>query len=178
MQMTKELFNDKSFWDKKVVVSYILAVLVFFIHNSSFGQYSYDEGIVSSVCQLINRLWLSIAQVAVPLFMMIAGALFFRNYEQKLFQSKLKKRVKSLLIPYLSWNTLSMLFNMTATLFLTKYFVGRQPFTFSAESILKSIFCYAANGQFWFVADLMMYIVLAPVIYVLIQNKLVGGGIY
>lgn len=178
MKPTRELYDDKSFWNKKVTVSYILAVLVFFIHHSSYGQYTYDDGIVSSVCQILSRLWPSVAQVAVPLFMIIAGALFFRNYEQKLYPNKLKKRAKSLLIPYLTWNTLSMLFNMAATLFLAKYFVARQPFEFTAESILKSIFCYQANGQFWFVADLMMYIVLAPVLYVFIHNKLVGGGIY
>lgn len=175
MKTTKELYDDKSFWDKKVTVSYILAVLVFFIHQSSFAQYTYDDGIVSSVCQFLSRLWTSVAQVAVPLFMIIAGALFFRNYKQSLYASKLKKRAKSLLLPYLTWNTLSMLFNMAATLMLAKYFVARQPFEFTVESILKSIFCYQANRQFWFVADLMMYIAFAPVVYLLIHNKLAGG---
>jgi len=59
---------------------------------------------------------------------------------------------------------------------MTKYFVARQPFEFSTESVLKSIFCYDWNGQFWFVADLMLYIMMAPVINVLINNKLVWCG--
>lgn len=174
--MSKKTYSTQDFWDKKATISYILAIMVFFIHHSSYGQYSYGEDLTSTAVKILGNLFPAVAQVAVPLFMIIAGALFFRNYEQAKYGQKIKKRVKTLLVPYLTWNTLSMLFSIAVTIFLAKYFVARQPFEFSTESVLKSIFCHDQNGPFWFVADLMLYIVLSPAINTLINKKLIGGG--
>jgi len=104
--MSKKTYSSQEFWDKKTTISYVLAIMVFFIHGSSYGQYSYGEDLTSSAVKILGNLFPAIAQVAVPLFMIIAGALFFRNYEQAKYGQKIKKRVKTLLVPYLTWNTL------------------------------------------------------------------------
>lgn len=65
------------FWRKKTIVSYILAVFVFFIHISSFGQYTFDDSAVSQSCRQLGLYLHNSGCFAVPLFFIISGALFF-----------------------------------------------------------------------------------------------------
>ena len=96
-----------------------LAVAVVFIH--SFGTpsaYSLeavhaDPLSVMSVYNLV-RICLShvLTHIAVPVFFVISGFLFFRNMRQwsaPAYKKKLKSRVRSLMVPYLCWNVLAVL---------------------------------------------------------------------
>ncbi len=54
----------------------------------------------------------SIGRSAVPVFFVISGYMFFykvAGLTTEIYKSKLKRRVKSLLIPYLIWNALALL---------------------------------------------------------------------
>ena len=52
-----------------------------------------------------------LARIAVPLFFFISGFLFFyhTDFSMKMYKQKLKKRVRTLLVPYLFWNTVVFL---------------------------------------------------------------------
>lgn len=159
------------FWQKKAFVSYVLSVLVFWIHISSFDNYSDLPGWVEGM-QLYFQ-WV-ITPIGVPTFFVIAGALFFRNYSTRDYPRKLKGRIFSLMIPYVMWNTLNMLFEMFATVFLSQYFVGRRPFLFHMDHILRGMYSYLYNGPFWFVHTLIELVLLAPLWDLLMRNKYVG----
>ena len=164
-----------SFWRKKAIVSYMLAIFVFFIHMPCFGQYCFDESLISCICYQIGQYLKNSACFAVPLFFIISGALFFRNYDNSKYFDKLKKRMNSLAIPYLVWNTVWMLFAIVTSLFFAHYFIARQPFDPRLSNVIKAIFLHTQNGPFWFVEDLLIFVVLSPVFYVLLRTLYPGG---
>ena len=101
----QQLSNDSL---QSKVISFLrfpLIVGVILIHtqlpnaNEEFVCYENTKFIISNV----------IARIAVLLFFVCSGFLFFFKTEEfslHTYLSKLKKRVKTLLIPYLIWNTL------------------------------------------------------------------------
>lgn len=159
------------FWQKKAFVSYILSVLVFWIHISSFDNYSNLPDWVRGMQLYFQSV---ITPIGVPTFFVLAGATLFRDYTPRKYPQKLKGRIFSLLIPYLLWNTLNMLFEMFATVFLSRYFVGRAPFEFTASNILWGILSYRYNGPFWFVEVLIQFVLLAPLVDLVTRNKYIG----
>lgn len=155
------------FWNKKIIVSYFLSIMVFWIHLSTFGNYSYNDEI---------RFWdilmkRSYSFVAVALFFILSGAAFYRNYSDKDYFKKLKARLISLVIPYLLWNIFSMLFDFFASTFFSQYFVGREVFKPTLSNILLGIFHYKYYEPFWFIFALIIFAILAPVIDKLLYYK-------
>ena len=169
----------KNFWKKKTVVSYFLSVLVFFIHSSSYGQYPDGGTLISTVNDKLGFFFQeSITRFAVPLFFILAGIAFFRDYDNSKYFSKLKSRLHTLVIPYLVWNTLWMLFNILCSYtFISSFFVGREIFELTLPNILEGIFYYGCNLPFWFLLDLILFVIASPLINLVIRNKYVGFGV-
>lgn len=159
------------FGNKKTIVMYVLSVLVFWIHISTF--YNYDQYPLSAQF-IIGFVWIVSNKVAVPLFFILSAALFYRNYTPAVYVKKLKSRVKTLLIPYFCWNLLMMLFQVAATLFFSRYFIGRVPFEFTLKGILEGFLHYKYNNPFWFVFVLMVFAVFAPVFDCILRNKYIA----
>ena len=102
-----------------------LIVGVVFIH--SFGN-PFDYGALNfhhlsgMDCYNIIRVSISkvLTHVCVPTFYFISGYLFFKGLETwnvEKFMQKLKRRVKTLLVPFLIWNTISILNTLKGKLF-------------------------------------------------------------
>lgn len=165
-----------SFWDKKTFVTYLLSVLVFLIHISTFANYSYDTTVGATIISIVEKfLTKVITPVAVPLFFIISGALFYRNYNNDKYMQKIKSRLKTLVIPYFLWNILNMVFCIiTSYTFVQKYFIGREKFVITLTNVLKAVFLYDCNKQFWFIFCLIVFALAAPVIYFFIKNRYVG----
>jgi surface polysaccharide O-acyltransferase-like enzyme len=103
-----------------------------------------------------------LGRVAVPLFFLVSGFLFFQNIDGLTKQSylqKLKSRGRTLLIPYLFWNI---------TAFLIHYAVLR--IDALGISTHKSLALH-----FWFIRDLMIMIVLTPIVYFYIKKAKAYG---
>ena len=166
------------FWKKKTIISYVLSILVFMIHISTYGQYDHGEGIVSVVNQKFNFFFTeSISRFAVPMFFILSGIAFFRNFEVKQYFGKIRSRVFTLLIPYLAWNTIWMLFDIVCShTAISRFFIGRPIFEITLPNILSGIFLHKCVIPFWFILDLMIFIVLSPLINLVIKNKYVGMG--
>ncbi|MBR6633124.1 MAG: acyltransferase [Clostridia bacterium] len=167
--------DEKLFWKKKEFISFLLCVLVFFIHISSIKQYAVTGGFITALNYRFAFFFKeSITRFAVPAFFILSGISFFKSYDNTKYFSKIKSRVFTLVIPYLLWNTIWMLFNIFCTAFLSQYFTGRKPFVISFVNVLKGIFLYGCNGPFWFMLHLIILSFAAPLIYLLIRNKYVG----
>ena len=94
----------------------------------------------------------TLVKVAMPTFFVISGYLFFANVEtfcQEIYWQKIKRRIKTLLIPYLIWNLL-----MAAKL----------------RTFSLSIFWEPSNMPLWFLRDLMVVSLLTPIIYIGIKK--------
>lgn len=163
--------DDSYFGNKKILVTYVLSVLVFWIHISTFYNYGPYPPALDVFIIFIQSVT---SRVAVPLFFILSGALFYRNYTPGSYGQKLKSRVRTLLIPYFCWNILMMLFLAAATILFSRFFIGRHPFDFSLRGILEGLFHWRYNSPFWFIFALMVFAVCAPVIYPILRNRYTG----
>ena len=161
-----------------------LVVGVVFIH-----AYETDVVFASGSVGLLQPGWLldlcrnlisqGIARVAVPLFFLMAGYFFFLQFEwtAACYKKKLRDRLHTLLIPFLFWNVCVLaLFAVAQSMPATQhYFSGNKAAisTFGAFDYLNAIFGitrFPVSFQFWFIRDLMIMVLLAPLVYVILRR--------
>lgn len=168
------IFNSSNnvdlFWQKKAVVSFVLSILVFLLHIHSFDMYEQNSGMPLACLKLLNVVFTrALGVIAVPLFFVMSGALFFRNYSNKVYFKKIQSRTKSLIIPYLFWNTLPLI-----SLFIKFILTGDYKSSFGNTNIFLTIFHYESNFVFWFLFDLIVFVIVSPLIDLLLKNKAVA----
>ena len=164
-----------------------LIVGVLFIHSqTSLSVVGGISNIETPIFDVIRDLFsLILPAVSVPLFFIMSGYLFFYNttFSKECYLRKLKKRIKTLLVPYLFWNGLYLAFNIAVAYIptLTSLFKG-SPISF--EYALSAFwgckedldYLYPISYQFWFIRDLMVMVILSPIHYLFIKNTK-GWGI-
>ena len=138
------MINLDYFWKKKTLLSFVAIILVVVIHNSTINQYSLSPDFFTNFTNFIHNFFAyDFGAIAVPLFFFLAGIAFFRNYKPKLYLKKLRSRFKTLLIPFLIWNIISLLFAIICTYTpLSQFITGRELFTPSFQNIFEGIFYY------------------------------------
>lgn len=114
-----------------------------------------------------------LARSAVPLFFFISGFLLFFSFDGSFtsYQSKIKSRIKTLLIPYLFWNLCVLLaFAVGQSLeFTSRFFTGNVGTIsdFGIFDYLNAFFGldgYPISYQFWFIRDLMILVLCSLII--------------
>ena len=164
--------------DKIKILSFVAIILVLYIH-SGFHDYpheilgmEFNHFLQSAISEKIGR-------CAVPLFYMISGYLFFQNVNSldDVF-GKMRKRVKSLLIPYL-----------IAALFFPMFLLLIEHIPFAAKmsngngiltefqkpigDVLRDIFIGKDGGSspwafhLWYLRDLIIIVACSPILYFL-----------
>ena len=84
------LKNDALFWKKKEFISFLLSILVFFIH-SNFAQNIVSDSFISVLNHKVSYFFSrSITQFAVPMFFMLSGISFFKDYNNKKYLTKIR----------------------------------------------------------------------------------------
>lgn len=137
------------------------------MQNNTFPVY---QVISRCISQILSRL-------AVPLFFLISGFLFFNTSEFSLqiYIQKMKKRFHTLLIPYIYWNLVVLFLFFLAQTWVPGYLSGTtkliQDYTFIDW---LRVFWNASGGspiadQFWFIRDLLVVMLFSPFLYKLIQ---------
>lgn len=118
-----------------------------------------------------------ISSIAVPLFFFISGLLFFKNVLSiKDCIGGIKKRVRTLLVPYLIWNIVFVCwFLVMAVIPGVSRFVNSDIFIhFSLEKPLEGLrflFVEPAAFHLWFLRDLMLYVITTPLLYPAVNRK-------
>lgn len=124
--------------------------------------------------------------IAVPLFFFISGFLFFfksDGFNRQTYFQKLKKRARTILIPYICWNLMILLLYLFADNFIPGLMSGRNKpvseYTFTdwlwafwntQEINPQNENTFPINYPFWFIRDLMIVMLCSPVIYALIKR--------
>lgn len=171
-----------------------LIVLVVFAHSyfraKELNPFNNDDiTIYNNISFLLSSI---IGKIATPLFFFISGFLFF--YKNNIFTSqtyltKLKKRIRGILIPYIFWNLLVIayyFFLQTTQLgeaalkekHIIDYTITDWFYAFwntyminplSTPTIDDAV-AYPMCYQFWFLRDLMVISLLSPLIYMTIKK--------
>jgi len=88
------------------------------------------------------------------------------------YLSKIKSRVRSLLIPYLCWNTIWCAFFMClGVMGLTS---GNVDTSITLQNIMDGIFFRKYNEVFWYVQILIVYVLASPLFWQMLRNKRIG----
>lgn len=129
----------------------------------------------------------TLASLSVPTFFFISGFLFFlhcEKFDTGSYLKKLKNRIRTLLVPYLFWNILSL------SVFFIAYhtpvffpFFGKT-YHFTWQYVLQSLWAlpseqegvmnYPCAGQFWFIRDLMVMVTFSPILYYFVKKFGIG----
>lgn len=139
---------------------------------------------------LISYLFSEIfSRIAVPLFFFISGFLFFYkvgSFTGQTYCQKLKKRAKTILVPYLLWNLLVVLFFFLSQSFFPGLMSGKNKlicdynisdwlWTFWNTNMINPPTtadkgAYPICFQFWFIRDLMVVMLFSPLVYFLVKK--------
>ena len=163
----------------------VMAFMVICLHIQLFyvdKQWSVSGGLFDVFVIFLCKI---ICPVAVPTFFFISGFLFFKGLEEwksDIWKQKMKKRIRTLLIPFLLWNLIALI---------------AFPITRYAGSILKGVpmdnlmdvvrdrgffrlfwdktlfdqsYGQPMNTPMWFVRDLMVVVLFSPAIHWLVKK--------
>lgn len=145
-----------------------MVVLVVFIHTCKC--FTSDECSYLTY-HLIRAIFSNLMDVAVPVFFVISGFLFYRrleNWNWEGYLCKLRRRIHSLLIPYIIWNTSYILFALLgAILAVLVKGVSFSVLTdwYHSEGLYALYWGGPYLFPFWYIRDLMVLVVISPVIY-------------
>lgn len=169
--MTMETAISETYFSKKIVfMNVALTLLIVMLHSTPNLRF----GLALTIDYPFIYIMSIVAQIGVPLFFFISGLLFYRTVSIKNIRVKMLKRVKSLLFPYLIWNTFFFLLILGMThmpLIGSKMNMGELPI--ELRFILIGIIDSRLT-PLWFVKDLMLFTLMAPIIYIVIRNIYVG----
>jgi len=165
-----------------IIHSYLCGNSVFIAQENSYRVAFYVQYLFSNI----------ISRSCVPLFFLISGFLFFYNinsFDSKKYFAKLKRRVHSLLIPYLLWNLVAFALLVFEKLpFMNQFFPGLANKQLSLSFFLS---CFWSSGDInynffdnggmpldfplWFIRNLIILSILTPLIYNILKTK--WGGV-
>lgn len=140
-------------------INFVCTILIVILHcrisaeNIDTSHYAYYPYLYK---------WTSVlTDVAVPTFFAMSAFLLFRNYTINKYWSKLKSRVRSLLIPYFIFSALFLIIAYSVSYFLK----GEIHFTFrqGAEEFLLA----RNNPPTWYLRTLFLFVVLSPMFFYL-----------
>lgn len=165
--------------DKIKVLSLILIIIVLYIHSGFHENEIQGMALNHYVQDFISG---KLERLAVPLFYIISGYLFFIN-SQKGFNEikrKIRSRFFTLFVPYLYGCVFFVLFFAFVKLipntagFINSNFDNY--ISVSSFEILKSIFGVAGESnsplafQLWFLRDLILIIAISPLLYLFLPR--------
>lgn len=152
--------------EKIRTISFFSMILVVLLHSQLM---SISSGVILEVQQLFTG---ELTRIAVPMFFIISGYLFFQHISKPLnvfFHYKIKKRLYSLLCPYLFWS----IWGCFVYLLVNTYIKDDVAIDYSFEQILWAIFFDPIGAyQLWFLRDLFILAIFSPIIYWVIR---IGG---
>lgn len=124
--------------------------------------------------------------IAVPMFFFISGFLFFykpEQFDRQAYFQKLRKRARTILLPYLCWNLLILFLHFLAENLFPDLMSGQNKavsdYTFTdwlwafwnTQAINpETKESFPINYPFWFIRDLMVVMLFSPVIHVLVKR--------
>lgn len=117
--------------------------------------------------------------ICVPCFFILSGYLYFRNishFNVEIYKNKLRSRFYSLILPYFLWNFIALALTIVKIMFFDFPSYGLiENGEISIFKLIEGIIDYT-NGYpyafaFWFIRNLIVFIVLSPLVYIIIRKK-------
>lgn len=155
------------------------------VNGEHFNPTEYEA--FNCVTAILNAFF--VEPVAVPVFFFISGYLFFRggSMNKSEYERKLKRRAKTLLIPYIFWNGLCVLklcvqalpifhwentLNFTPQALLAAFWIYRNDLVISAHPLFinSNEFFGPIIGPLWYLRNLFILCLFSPLLWWVIKR--------
>lgn len=167
--------DDWPIRNKFTIITFLCSILVIYIHTFNLEVYGITEGAsgLAAAVYGIETYFNGVTKIAVPMFFFVSGVLFFRTFEIRRLPEKWKSRVMTIVIPYLVWCTLYYLYFVVCSKvpLIRELTGGTVQVDFSASAWLMHLWP-ESYYTLWFLQNLMIFILLAPVIWLCLKNHL------
>ena len=163
-------FRNKVYW-----LSFLFSLLVVWAHSLNGELFVTGQTELEALQRLEHLAASQLAQIAVPGFFMISSYLFYRNFQLNKLIEKWSSRLRTILLPYLLWNVLYYAAYAAATRIpAIRQFIGKPPVPLTAGEFMEAVLHYGYNPVFWYLFQLILLILLAPVLYFLLKRTVSG----
>ena len=159
--------NNKYFKKKITLLNVIMTIMIVVLHSKTPERYGYVFDLEYPFMYIVCKF----TQIAVPMFFFLSSILFYRTCKFCDIKTKLLSRIKTLLIPYLMWNSMFVLIFyilLHIPILHNKMNMGEALNTW--QEIVRAI-VLSKFSVLWFVRNLIIYSVFAPIIFMLAKNK-------
>lgn len=168
--MKENQFRNKVYW-----FTFVYSVLVVWVHSYNSELFLGRTAAAATVSWMEHFIGEQVAQIAVPGFFMISSYLFYRNFSWEKLGGKWNSRIRSVLVPFVLWNGIYYIgYVIASRLPFVADVVGKGTVPFHIEAAADAILHHTYNYVFWYLYQLLLLILLAPVIYTVLKNKYVG----
>lgn len=164
--------SETSIRNKITLITFICSIFVVYIHACNIKQYglSGDSAGLARFMYLFESYCEEVFDIAVPVFFIISGMLFFRTFEIKKLLTKWRSRLFSLVIPYVLWCSIYYFYYVVCTRTkLAGFMSGGEPVELSIRTWLRYIWP-DPYYTLWFLENLIIFVILAPVIWLLLKD--------
>lgn len=156
----------KEISEKIKVLGFLMTCAVVFYHCPTVDA-SYIRGSVdAAACTLAEHIVSQMGTFAMSHFFAVTGFLLFQNYTLKSYPQKIKRRVFSLLIPYVLWQCLTVALKLVLN--------GE---VIPLGDFLRKTFLFARfpyNGALWYVYAVFFLALLSPLLLPLLRSRRSG----
>ena len=150
-----------------MVANFICTIMIIAIHYNA--KTAANSAQVNFNYVIMEFLTSGIARVAVPFFAMASGFFFFYDWRGfTTYKKNVKKRVRSLLIPYVIASTFIYIS------FVAYNFPKSGTYDFQILTTFTDIIVHPKSVQFWFLRDLIVLTLISPLFFVN-QNKMLNS---
>ena len=164
--------NTKS--SQKIAVFSFLGNLMIFLHHANLCDYYPEKATPISI--FVMTLFSKLAIPAMSWFFFISGYLFFRKFKPEKIMTKLKSRVRTIVVPYLIWNSFGVLLNIIKGENVLSNGIG----SFILNNYIFEFGGGCANAPLWYMFRLIEFAIATPLIFLIIKHSklfvILGGG--
>lgn len=158
--------KDKEYSYNIENIKYILIILIIILHSRPINQIP-SGNIIYEIYRFIGV----VADIAVPAYFFLSSFLYFKNFELNKYSHKLSNRIRTVLIPYLLWNSIMFLYYaFLNSLTVIDNLNISNDINFTLNSFLSCLLESKAVPQLWFLKDLMIFFVFTPILFLIIKK--------
>ena len=158
-----------------------MSIFVIYIHANNLSYYGIAANGRTVPNIVVNLCGGGIGGIAVPFFFTMSAYWLFRfdihgNNAMDVLIRKMKKKTKTICLPYLLWNAFGMIFYMVITHipFAANMMNNCEVISLTLPNVVEGVFFHKYYFTFWYLKDLIVLIAISPVLLVLLRNKCVA----
>lgn len=144
------------------ILGFIMTCFIVFYHIGNYESAIAIKSIDIHFNNLINYIFSTMGYLAMCHFFTVTGFLLFYNLDMKNYMPKMKRRVFSLLIPYIIWQIIIM----TIDIFQNQYTFDITDFLIRTFFLVR----WPIDGPLWYVYAIFLLALLSPILLILFKK--------